>query len=101
MIYALHPEAALEHLEQIAYYEDKSPGLGMRYHRSFKSAVAKALAQAMIDEGISNVALAKRLGVTEAVVRKLLDLDHRSHIGQVERALAELGRRLEIRVKAA
>lgn len=43
MIYALHPEAALEHLEQIAYYEDRSPGLGMRYHRSFKSAVTKVL----------------------------------------------------------
>lgn len=60
-----------------------------------------ALAQAMMDEEISNVALAKRLGVTEAVVRRLLDLDHRSHIGQVEKALAELGKRLEIRVKAA
>jgi hypothetical protein len=31
----------LESLEQIAYYEDKSPGLGARYHRSFQSAVAK------------------------------------------------------------
>jgi toxin ParE1/3/4 len=41
VIYALHPEAALEHLEQIAWYEDKSPGLGARYHRSFLSAVAK------------------------------------------------------------
>jgi len=60
-----------------------------------------ALAQAMLEEGATNVALAKRLGVTEAVVRRLLDLDHRSHIGQVEKALAELGRRLEIRVKAA
>jgi len=60
-----------------------------------------ALAQAMLDEGVSNVALAKRLGVTEAVVRRLLDLDHQSHIGRVEKALAELGRKLEIRVKAA
>lgn len=60
-----------------------------------------ALAQAMMDEGVSNVALAKRLGVTEAVVRRLLDLDHRSHIGQVEKALSALGRKLEIRVRAA
>jgi antitoxin HicB len=60
-----------------------------------------ALAQAMMDEGVSNVTLARRLGVTEAVIRRLLDLDHRSHIGQVEKALAELGRRLEISVKAA
>lgn len=60
-----------------------------------------ALAQAMLEEGVSNVALAKKLGVTEAVVRRLLDLDHRSHIGQVEKALARLGRELEIHVKAA
>ena len=55
----------------------------------------------MFDEKMSNVALARRLGVTEAVVRRLLDLDHRSHIGQVEKALGILGRRLEVRVKAA
>jgi plasmid stabilization system protein ParE len=45
VIYTLHPEAALEHLEQIAYYEEKSAGLGARYHRSFQSAVA------MVQEG--------------------------------------------------
>ena len=60
-----------------------------------------ALAQAMMDERISNVALAKRLGVTEAIVRRLLDLDHRSHIGRVEQALKKLGKRLQISVKAA
>ena len=60
-----------------------------------------ALAQAMMDQGISNVALAKRLGVTEAIVRRLLDLDHRSHIGKVEQALKILGKRLQISVKAA
>lgn len=60
-----------------------------------------ALAQAMKEECMSNVALAKRLGVTEAVVRRLLDLDHRSHIGQVEQALKLLGKRLEISVRAA
>lgn len=60
-----------------------------------------ALAQAVFDEKMSNVALARRLGVTEAVVRRLLDLDQRSHIGQVEKALGILGRRLEVRVKAA
>jgi antitoxin HicB len=58
-----------------------------------------ALAQSMLQEGITNVALAKHLGVTEAIVRRLLDLDHRSHIGQVEKALSALGRKLEIRVK--
>jgi hypothetical protein len=33
-------------------------------------------------------------------VRRLLDLDHRSHIDQLDRALAALGRRLELRVLA-
>lgn len=58
-----------------------------------------ALYSVMRKQGISNVALAARLGVTEAIVRRLLDLDHRSHIGQVEKALKALGQRLEISVK--
>ena len=40
-------------------------------------------------------------GVTENVVRKLLDLDHRSHIGQVEAALGKLGVRLEVVARKA
>ena len=28
----LHPEAALEHEEQVAYYEARAVGLGRRYH---------------------------------------------------------------------
>jgi hypothetical protein len=34
-------------------------------------------------------------------VRRLLDLDHRSDIGQIEAALATLGKRLEITVRDA
>jgi hypothetical protein len=34
----------------------------------------------------------------ENAIRRLLDLDHRSHIDQVDRALAALGKRLEVRV---
>ncbi|HEX5079234.1 MAG TPA: hypothetical protein VFV80_08795 [Geminicoccaceae bacterium] len=44
--------------------------------------------------------LARRLGLQENAVRRLLDLDHRSHIDQVDRALAALGRRLELRILA-
>ena len=47
------------------------------------------------------MSMAERLGVTETVVRRLVDLQHRSHIGQVEKALKVLGRKLEVRVKAA
>jgi hypothetical protein len=31
-------------------------------------------------------------------VRRLLDLDHRSHIDQIDRALSALGKRREMRV---
>ena len=60
-----------------------------------------ALYASMRENNLTNVALSKKLGVTEAVVRRLLDLDHRSHIGRIERALAVMGRRLEVSVKAA
>ena len=59
-----------------------------------------ALYEAMRAERISRSELARRLGLQENAVRRLLDLDHRSHIDQVDRALAALGRRLEVRVLA-
>jgi hypothetical protein len=37
--YVLHPEAALEHEDQVAYYESRSSGLGRRYHAAFLSTV--------------------------------------------------------------
>lgn len=55
-----------------------------------------ALGTAMRDQGITNVALGERLGISEAAVRKLLDPDHRSHISTVERALRALGRSLVV-----
>jgi antitoxin HicB len=57
-----------------------------------------ALYEAMRAQPITRTALAHRLGVQENAVRRLLDLDHRSHIDQIDRALAALGRRLEVRV---
>ena len=48
----------------------------------------------MREQGISNVALAKMLGITESAVRKLRNPDHRSHIGTVGRALGAVGRAL-------
>ena len=53
-----------------------------------------ALHDAMLERDMTKVALARKLGVTEMIVRRLLDLDHRSHIGQVELALEQLGYRL-------
>ena len=60
-----------------------------------------ALYSAMLEQRIANADLADRMGTSEAEVRRLLDLDHRSDIGRIEAALAELGKRLEIRVRNA
>jgi antitoxin HicB len=57
-----------------------------------------ALYEAMRAEGISRSEVARRLGLQENAVRRLLDLDHRSHLDQLDRALAALGKRLEVRV---
>jgi antitoxin HicB len=57
-----------------------------------------ALYEAMRAQGITRTELARRLGLHENGVRRLLDLDHRSHIDQIDRALAALGKRLEVRV---
>ena len=61
------------------------------------SAAAKlALYSAMRRQNISKVALAEQLNVSEGAIRKLLDLDHRSHMDSVERALRAVGRGLVV-----
>lgn len=60
-----------------------------------------ALYQAMHEAQITRVALGKRLGVSEGAVRRLLDLDHKSHIGQVDAALSVLGKRLVVEIHDA
>jgi toxin ParE1/3/4 len=41
--YRLHPEAALEHERQVAYYEEQGAGLGRRYHEATLRAIGKAV----------------------------------------------------------
>jgi antitoxin HicB len=60
-----------------------------------------ALYSSMLEQGVTNAELAVRRGVSESEVRRLLDLDRRSDLGEIEAALAELGKRLEIRVRDA
>ena len=60
-----------------------------------------ALYAAMREQGVTNVALAVRLGVQENAVRRLLDLGHRSHITSVEKALEAVGRSLVVEDRAA
>ncbi len=58
-----------------------------------------ALHEAMIADGVSNVVMGRRLGLDEKAVRRLRDPLHRSHIGEVERALRTLGKRLEVSIR--
>ena len=60
-----------------------------------------ALYTAMRKQGITEAALADRLGVSNAVVHKLLNLDYRSHISQVMKALRAVGRSLIVEDRAA
>lgn len=55
------------------------------------AAAKLALYQAMHKQKISKVELARRLGVTEAVARRLVDPDHASRMERVEDALEALG----------
>ena len=57
-----------------------------------------ALYSALLEQRITNDDLAERMGKPESEVRRLLDLDHRSELGQIEAALAVLGKRLGITV---
>jgi antitoxin HicB len=60
------------------------------------AAAKLALRAAMREEGVSNVALARRLGVSEAAVRRLVDPDHASRLDGLVAALSVLGRGLII-----
>ena len=45
-----------------------------------------------------SLAHGQRLSLEEKAVRRMRDLMHRSHIGQIETALRLLGKRLEVQV---
>jgi antitoxin HicB len=60
-----------------------------------------ALYRAMRESRTSNVSLAKRLGVAETEIRRMLDPRHQTKLGRLEAALAALGRRLVVTVEAA
>jgi antitoxin HicB len=60
-----------------------------------------AIYEAMRRQGLTQAALAERLGCDPRQARRLLDLDHASTLAQLERALAALGKRLVLEVKDA
>lgn len=60
-----------------------------------------ALHWAMEDRQIANVDLAKMLGVSEAVVRRMLDPDHETKAEKLAAALAVFGKYLVVQVRDA
>ena len=55
-----------------------------------------ALYSAMRAQRITKVELASRLDISESAVRKLANPDHRSHVGQVQKALRAVGRTIKV-----
>ena len=60
-----------------------------------------ALYCAMKERGLTNSALARRLGVRETVVRRMLDPDHDTKSEKLQAALAALGKRIAVVVDDA
>jgi antitoxin HicB len=54
----------------------------------------------LLAQGVRKAELARRLGWHLPQVDRLLDLSHRSKIEQIEAALAQLGKRLDVRLAA-
>lgn len=66
------------------------------------AAAKLALYQVMRERRMTNVALARLLGLSsESDARRLIDLEHRSHIGQVVAALAALGKEVIVETRDA
>lgn len=64
------------------------------------AAAKVALYQTMLDQPEDKAGLAERIGLTESALDRLVDLDQRSPIGQVEDALRALGLVLRVEVSA-
>jgi antitoxin HicB len=60
-----------------------------------------ALYLAMIERGMNNSELARRLGVRETVVRRMLDPDHETKSEKLQAALEVLGKRIVVAVDDA
>lgn len=60
-----------------------------------------ALYQAMREQGLNNVTLARKLNSGETEVRRMLDLDHETKIARLEEALWHLGKQVVSEVRKA
>ena len=60
-----------------------------------------ALYLALRDQGVSNSELARKLGVHEKVVRRMLDPEHATKAEKIQAALAALGKQMTVEVRDA
>jgi antitoxin HicB len=60
-----------------------------------------ALYLAMRDQGVNNSELARRVGVHERVIRRMLDPEHATKTEKIQAALAALGKRMTLEVRDA
>jgi len=60
-----------------------------------------ALYRALQEQGVSNSELARRLGVRETIVRRMLDPDHATKSSRIESALRAVGKRLLVAIDDA
>jgi antitoxin HicB len=60
-----------------------------------------ALYLAMRDQRVNNSELARRLGLHERVIRRMLDPEHATKAGKIQAALAVLGKQLTVEVRDA
>ncbi len=64
-------------------------------------AAKAAFALAFRDSGLSRLAIARRLGVNEKVVRRMLDPRHHTAANRIHKALRSLGRELIVEFRPA
>lgn len=60
-----------------------------------------ALYLAMREQGVNNSELARRLGLHERVIRRMLDPEHATKAEKIQGALAVLGKQLTVEVRDA
>jgi antitoxin HicB len=60
-----------------------------------------ALYLAMRDQQVNNSELARRLGIHERVIRRMLDPEHASKAERIQAALAALGKQMIVEVRDA
>jgi len=85
--------------------EIPAPSVAKRAHRLVPVplwlAPKLALYLAMRDQKVNNSELARRLGVHERVIRRMLDPEHATKAEKVQAALAALGKQMTVEVRDA